>query len=68
MTITQSDISRNLGKPANRALDGAGYFRLEQVSEVSEKELMKLHELGQKEIERLREALFEKGLFFSDKS
>lgn len=68
MTITQSNIPRNLGKPANRALDGAGYFRLEQVAEVSEKELMKLHGMGPKAIERLREALFEKGLSFSDKS
>ncbi len=68
MTLTQSDIPQNLGKPANRALEGAGYLRLEQVAEVSEKELMKLHGMGPKAIERLREALFEKGLSFSDES
>ncbi|MBU0905370.1 MAG: DNA-binding protein [Firmicutes bacterium] len=66
MTLTQSDIPQNLGKPANRALEGAGYLRLEQVAEVSEKELMKLHGMGPKAIERLREALFEKGLSFSN--
>ncbi|WP_394188135.1 helix-hairpin-helix domain-containing protein [Paenisporosarcina quisquiliarum] len=66
--MTQSDIPQNLGKPANRALEGAGYLRLEQVAEVSEKELMKLHGMGPKAIERLREALFEKGLSFSDES
>ena len=66
--MTQSDIPQNLGKPANRALEGAGYFRLEQVAEVSEKELMKLHGMGPKAIQRLREALFEKGLSFSDES
>lgn len=66
--MKQSDIPQNLGKPANRALEGAGYLRLEQVAEVSEKELMKLHGMGPKAIERLREALFEKGLSFSDES
>lgn len=68
MTLTQSNIPQNLGKPANRALEGAGYLRLEQVAEVSEKDLMKLHGMGPKAIERLREALFEKGLSFSDES
>jgi ERCC4-type nuclease len=68
MTLKQSDIPQNLGKPANRALEGAGYLRLEQVAKVSEKELMKLHGMGPKAIERLREALFEKGLSFSDES
>ena len=68
MTITLSDITRNLGRSANRELDGAGYFRLEQVAKVSEKELMKLHGVGPKAIERLREALFEKGLSFSEES
>ena len=66
--MKQSDILQNLGKPANRALERAGYLRLEQVAEVSEKELMKLHGMGPKAIERLREALFEKGLSFSDES
>ena len=66
--MTQRDIPQNLGKPANRALEGAGYLRLEQVAEVSDKELMKLHGMGPKAIERLREALFEKGLSFSDES
>ena len=66
--MKQSDIPQNLGKPANRALEGAGYLRLEQVAEVSEKELMKLHGMGPKAIERLRKALFEKGLSFSDES
>lgn len=66
--MTQSDIPRNLGKPAKRALDGAGYLRLAQVAEVSEKELMKLHGMGPKALERLREALYEKGLSFSDES
>ena len=64
--MKQSDIPQNLGKPANRALEGAGYLRLEQVAKVSEKELMKLHGVGPKAIERLREALFEKGLSFTD--
>ncbi len=66
--MKQSDIPQTLGKPANRALKGAGYLRLEQVAKVSEKELIKLHGVGPKATERLREALFEKGLSFSDES
>ncbi len=56
--MKQSDIPQTLGKPANRALKGAGYLRLEQVAKVSEKELIKLHGVGPKATERLREALF----------
>lgn len=66
--MTQSDIPQNLGKPACRALEGAGYLRLEQVAEVSEKELLKMHGMCPKALERLREALFEKGFSFPDES
>jgi DNA-directed RNA polymerase alpha subunit len=51
-------------KPAERALIKAGYTRLEQLSNVSEAELLKLHGMGPKALERLREALGAKGLSF----
>ncbi|WP_035407523.1 DNA-binding protein [Bacillus sp. SJS] len=59
-----NDFPPKLGKPAQRALAGAGYVRLEQLTEVSEKELLKLHGMGPKAIGQLREALQEKGLSF----
>ncbi|WP_338779842.1 DNA-binding protein [Metabacillus sp. FJAT-52054] len=59
-----SDFPPKLAKPAQRALAGAGYVRLEQLTEVSEKELLKLHGMGPKAIGQLREALQEKGLLF----
>jgi len=46
-----------LGKPARRALAAAGYVRLEQLAEASEAEVMKLHGMGPRALERLRRAL-----------
>ena len=53
------------GNPAQRALNGAGYMYLEQLTEVSEKELLKLHGMGPKAIRILRAALEERGLSFA---
>lgn len=56
-----------LSQPALRALESAGYTRLEQLTAVSEKELQALHGMGPKGIRMLREALAEKGLSFAQK-
>ena len=61
----ESDLPTNIGQPATRALQGAGYFRLEQLTQVSETELKKLHGMGPKALERLRQALEMKGLSFA---
>jgi DNA-directed RNA polymerase alpha subunit len=53
-----------LSAPARRALAGAGYSRLEQLTRVSETELMQLHGMGPTAIEMLRQALRERGLTF----
>lgn len=53
-----------LGSPANRALEEAGFFRLEQFTDVTEADLLKLHGVGPKAIRLLNEALREKGLSF----
>jgi DNA-directed RNA polymerase alpha subunit len=50
--------------PALRALLGAGYTRLEQLTEVTEAELLKLHGMGPKAIRTLQAALAERGLSF----
>ena len=54
-----------LGAPARRALSAAGYTRLDQLAQVSEHELTKLHGVGPTAIAALREALQERGLRFS---
>ena len=59
----QSDLPK-LAAPARRALLGAGYTRLEQLTEVSESEVMKLHGMGPNAMRVLREALEERGLSF----
>jgi hypothetical protein len=59
----QSDLPK-LAAPARRALLGAGYTRLEQLTEVSEAEVMELHGMGQNAMRVLREALEERGLSF----
>lgn len=61
MKSEPSDFPK-ISKPALRALNGAGYFRLEQLTQVSETELAKLHGMGPKALGILREALKELGL------
>ena len=53
-----------LSGPANRALEDAGFYRLEQFTEVTEADLLKLHGVGPKAIRILNEFLKEKGLSF----
>ena len=58
-------LPTGLSQPARRALAGAGYARLEQLTEVGEDELLKLHGMGPKALDRLRQALAAKGLSFA---
>ena len=53
-----------LSAPALRALANAGYTHLEQLAEVTEADLAKLHGMGPNALTKLREALAEKGLAF----
>jgi ERCC4-type nuclease len=62
----ESDLPVKLASPARRALVNAGYWRLEQLTEVSEAELKQLHGMGPKAIDQLRRALETKGLSFAD--
>jgi hypothetical protein len=56
----------NIGSPARAALFLAGYFRLEQLPGVTEKELLRLHGVGPKAVRILRETLAAKGLTFKE--
>lgn len=61
----KSDLPDKLASPARRALSGAGYVRLEQLTKISEAELAQLHGIGPNSIKQLREALAAKGLAFA---
>ncbi|GIN85879.1 hypothetical protein J6TS2_22650 [Heyndrickxia sporothermodurans] len=61
---SESNFPDKLAKPAQRALANAGLTHLEQLTELSEKELLQLHGMGPKAVEMLRKELEEKGLSF----
>jgi hypothetical protein len=62
----ESDLPAGLAKPAQRALAQAGYVRLEQLTKVSEAEILQLHGMGPKALDQLRRALSAHGLSFAD--
>ncbi|MFC6039988.1 DNA-binding protein [Paenisporosarcina macmurdoensis] len=68
MSNIKSDLPTKLAKPAQRALEGAGYLRLEQFTKLSEVEVLKLHGMGPKALEQIRLALNERGLSFANGS
>jgi hypothetical protein len=63
MTQEGSDLPK-LASPARRALAGAGITRLDQLTRMTEAELLLLHGMGPNAIKTLRLALQEKGLSF----
>jgi predicted flap endonuclease-1-like 5' DNA nuclease len=58
-------LPRAIGNPATRALASIGITRLEQVTEIREPDLLKLHGMGPKAIRILRATLAERGLSFA---
>lgn len=61
-----SDLPTELAAPAKRALAGAGYTRLEQLSKVSEAEIKQLHGIGPNALKQLQRALAARGMSFAD--
>lgn len=61
----QHDFPRT-SQPALRALLAAGYTRLDQLTAVTEADLLKLHGMGPKAIRILREALAAQGKSFAE--
>ena len=59
-----TDLPSGLGRPAERAFAQAGYTRLEQFAQVTEKDLLRLHGVGPRSIRLLRAALDDRGLSF----
>ena len=66
MAQQESDLPIGLSAPARRALAGAGYSRLEQLSRVSEADIKRLHGIGPNGIKQLRDALEARGLSFAE--
>ncbi|WP_340004176.1 DNA-binding protein [Paenibacillus sp. FSL K6-0276] len=65
---SESDLPFGLAKPALRALHGAGYTQIHQISKLTETELLQLHGMGPKALDQLRRALAENGLSFVSES
>jgi DNA-directed RNA polymerase alpha subunit len=65
--MNQTNLPDKLASPARRALAGAGFSKLEQLTDVTEEELLKLHGMGPKALGQLKQALAEKGLTFATK-
>jgi len=61
----ESDLPVELSEPARRALVGADYIRLQQLTELSEAEVKQLHGIGPKALDQLRCALEARGLSFA---
>lgn len=62
---TPSDLPAGLSKPALRALIAAGYLRLDQFTELTEAEVLRLHGVGPTALVLLRAALAEDGRAFA---
>ena len=62
MDKSSRNIPDNLAQPARRALEQAGYTALEQLSNVSDSELLQLHGFDHDGLLLLKEALAEAGL------
>lgn len=56
----------SIGKPATNALNQLGIFHLEQLADLDEKNLSKIHGIGPKAVKILKEAMTEKALKFKD--
>lgn len=63
---TIDDLPQRLAAPARRALVGAGYTSLAQLSALTETELLQLHGMGPKAISQLRQVLAAAGMSFAD--
>lgn len=60
----KSGFHSSLSAPARRALENNGITTLEQLSNYSEKEILKFHGMGPASLPKLRTALQEEGLEF----
>jgi predicted flap endonuclease-1-like 5' DNA nuclease len=60
-----SDLPHGIGNPARSALAVIGITQLEQLTGMSEKEVLKLHGVGPKAVRILKEELSKRSLAFA---
>ncbi len=65
MNKPEYEWPKGVAAPAQRALASAGITHLDQLAGVKEADLRKLHGMGPKAIDALRQALKEMGLTFA---
>ena len=61
-----TDFPYSIGRPAGGALKHAGYFKLKQLTKLTEVELLKMHGVGPKAVGILRELLKARGMSFAE--
>ena len=61
-----TDFPYSIGRPAGGALKHAGYFKLKQLTKLTEVELLKMHGVGPKAVAILRELLKARGMSFAE--
>lgn len=61
------NLSIKLAAPAQRALANAGITTLKQLSKFSEEEILRLHGMGKNAVQKIKEALNDNGLSFTDR-
>ena len=65
MKDQKTPLPSTIGEPATRALNNQGFSYLEELTRLTESELLSLHGLGPKAITILRQALKEQGQEFT---
>ena len=60
-TQTESPFPKGVARPAQRALASLGIYRLEDVTTVTERELLALHGMGPTAVEAIKAALQAQG-------
>lgn len=61
----ESAFPKGIGKPALRALDSVGISRLDQVTRLTESQLLALHGMGPKAVGIIKAALGVQGKFLA---
>jgi predicted flap endonuclease-1-like 5' DNA nuclease len=62
----ESDLPKGMGAPATRALNGAGFATLKQLTRATHQELLELHGFGPKAMKLVLAALDERGLSLAE--
>jgi DNA-directed RNA polymerase alpha subunit len=62
----EGDLPKGMGAPATRALNGAGFATLKQLTRATHQDLLELHGFGPKAMKLVLAALDEQGLSLAE--